>query len=45
MWWCWWSSGVGVGVSPDGTLDKETFKKALQVKNVRPMSLLLLVLL
>ena len=26
---------VGVGVSPEGTLDKETFKKALQVKKVR----------
>ena len=36
---------VGVGVSPEGTLDKETFKKALQVKKVRgpALSSLLLV--
>ena len=36
---------VGVGVSPEGTLDKETFKKALQVKKVRgpALSLLLVV--
>ena len=38
--------GVGVGISPNGTLDKETFKKTLQVNKVLPvMSLLLLLLL
>ena len=36
---------VGVGVRPDGTLDKYILKEALQVQKARPaMSLLLLLL-
>ena len=35
--------GVSVGVSPEDSLDKETFKKALQVKKVRGPALSLVV--